>query len=106
MPVEIEVGYSPALTEAERLLLTSIEGPITESVCSVFSIPRVRWTPWQNEHGHTLYILAPSNERSDIIVHYSEAEIRQLTRDSAENDVAFGRRNQVQSGFSERPEPL
>ena len=109
MPVNIEVDYSPALTEGERLLLISIESSIAEFVWDVLSIPRTRWTPWQDEKGRTLYILTPWDRRAEVIVHYSEIEIRKLTEAAvtlatAKTDIALGRRNQVQPGFSERPE--
>lgn len=88
-------------------MLVRIERPIAESVWSVLSIPRTRWTAWQSER-HSLYVLTPWNERSEVIVHYSEAEVLKLTEDTNDtikNDIAFRRRKQVQPGFSERPEP-
>lgn len=104
MPIEIEVDYSSALTEAERALLVSVENSVAESVWSVLSIPHTRWTPWESEH-YTLYILTPWNQLSNVIVHYSEPELRTLTEDTVKNDIAFGRRNEVRPGFSARPEP-
>lgn len=102
MPVDIEVDYSPALTDAELLLLKKIESIIAEPVWSLLSVSRTCWSPWQDELGRTLYVLTRWENQAEVLLHYNETELSSLTSEDAKTDIAFKRREQVQSGFSER----
>jgi len=104
MPANTKVNYSPALTDVERLLLTGIESHIAESVWKVLQNPQVCWAPWQDGNGRTIYVLTPWNQRSDVITHYNETEIRNLAAalTTVENDIVFGHRRQVSTEFIER----
>ena len=105
MPVDIEVDYSPSLTEAERQMLTGIESPVAECVWGMRSIPRTRWWPKQDQNGRPIYCLTPYNEPASIVFYYSEAEIGRLTPEVIKSDVALRRSSELPAGFSDRPEP-
>lgn len=110
MPNNTQIDYSPALTDAESLLLTGIESNIAESVWKVLQNPRICWAPWQDGNGRTIYVLTPWNQCSEVITHYNESEIRNLAAAAAvlttvENDIAFGNRRQIPTEFFERRQP-
>ena len=110
MPAITEVDYSPALKDAERALLGGIESNIAKAVWNAHQHQKVYWTAWRDGNDRTIYVLVNWHQRTDVIVYFSETEVRKLTESaaciaSAENEIAFGSRRQILSGFAERPEP-
>jgi len=99
----LEVDCPPPLTAAERLMLCGVTTIIDAAVWGAFLIPRTRWTPKQNEHGHPLYCLTPYDDLANVRSYYTEDEIRRLTKATVLDDLSSGRRKQLPSGFFDRP---
>ena len=104
MAVDIEVDYSPALTEAERQMLLSIKSPVADCVWRHRSISHTCWRPMQDQNGRALYCLAPFHKPDEILLYYIKDEIGRLNPENIESDITFKHRLQVPPGFSDRPE--